>query len=714
MAGRFRFTPSCCCGELAPEECTRPCVPACAEIFAGTLNYTVREKDSIPSDAMADGTFIQTDDIDSYESYPSGCLFFSVVEGDGGKHYAVPSQTKVSGNHIYGFVQYQVNGRVSSSCFSNSSTLAAVPVDSRIGSVCTVSTGSPVFVYLADSFLGLRSYDRQYHARGTTFFYHKVFCLPFDTIAEPLCFRDGERVELSAKENFEDYYVPVSGDRNWGCEFHWSTACANGGNMQPTAFASAKGLDTLIAGTAQSWHTPALDYQVFRLYGFAPPDERSAVMWTDTAVSAEFVVSYAETSGGTIVPVILADWTVSDFSLTASAFDDHYNHSGHPDYPAEILAYSGSASTSAKDARVVFGSDNTTAFNAVNTPGSPNECPTRWQTPRETSLPHNAATLNNQRFNGIWWVFSAQSPCGRAFPEQVTHGTIWGVPAGVFELAVSQSDWDMSTYKVANGATYPSAPLTFKKACDSMSYAELHQGVTQRNQYNNGFEYFVDVMRMSTSPNGTPEWVRPYIVKPAGKFLRRLIWRAWLNPLKLIGRNSIPPSSANDFETAHNHVEADSFGDLNDDSSNQTLPSTLKGYKVNVGGMRIVHPYPVQAAHYNPDLFDYTPNNQYTDAQGWVTNYAADHGILECEASVNGDSFRSFGPVDDPTGELTDTLYFPKMSQAKVAQLFGGSLTGLRVAAYGPDANFAWSYFESPITFIPHYNLDYIAVWGDE
>ncbi|MBQ6158587.1 MAG: hypothetical protein IJJ20_06215 [Thermoguttaceae bacterium] len=71
-------------------------------------------------------------------------------------------------------------------------------------------------------------------------------------------------------------------------------------------------------------------------------------------------------------------------------------------------------------------------------------------------------------------------------------------------------------------------------------------------------------------------------------------------------------------------------------------------------------------------------------------------------------------PNECPTGELTDTLYFPKMSQAKVAQLFGGSLTGLRVAAYGPDANFAWSYFESPITFIPHYNLDYIAVWGDE
>jgi len=38
MAGRFRFTPLCCCGGEEPQGCFSPCIPACSVLFDGIFN----------------------------------------------------------------------------------------------------------------------------------------------------------------------------------------------------------------------------------------------------------------------------------------------------------------------------------------------------------------------------------------------------------------------------------------------------------------------------------------------------------------------------------------------------------------------------------------------------------------------------------------------------------------------------------------------------
>ena len=94
-----------------------------------------------------------------------------------------------------------------------------------------------------------------------------------------------------------------------------------------------------------------------------------------------------------------------------------------------------------------------------------------------------------------------------------------------------------------------------------------------------------------------------------------------------------------------------------------------------------------------------------------MTNYGSSRGINWCESSVNGDRFLTFGPNDDPSGELTGTLYFPAISRDKLSRLLGGTLN-LNVVTDAGSASYS-SWF-SNVTFCPVFDFSYIAVWEAE
>ena len=706
MTGRFRFTPVCCCGGEEPAPvCVPGCIPECAEIFNGMANHPRHLRDSDSSTEVTDSSFILINSLNGYYDGGAGCSYFTVT-GSAGAFYANPTAGQSAGNHMVGQVAYELTMPTSIldgfATQSSSGAITSKPVSSQYEAVVTTgrNPGPASSTLNADNFVTQFSYDGELHSVSPLFLYRR-FCLPF---TEDLCFTDGQSVQLTPAEEIGDYYLPLEGDPEWNCTFSWPDSCSFVDTIGANHFSADELQDKI--GQSAFQKDPALDFYVVRLFGFTPPAMAPNGFWSDTAVSKEFSVAYGlqdDGNDGTVtVPIIMADISVGGFSLVSANFDADYNKTGHDDYPAEILGFTGTTQP-VTASQIIFGSNDTSALAGVNSPGSDSTMPNLWKTPRTMSLPYTPHEDNSFRYNGIWWIHAAMSRCGNSFPEDVTRGTVWQVPVGLFTLNRTSFS---TNYYGTYGGMMGSWPLTRVKASALMSYAEIHQPLTIRNQYTN--KRYMDEFWMTTDPTGTnPHLVRPYIPKPSGKRLERLVWRCFRDPVALIGRNRIPPQSNADIETAH-QVSLEIYGDLTSGGSNVPLPDDMKdeGYKVTVVLDHVIHPYPMVNGFYKPDLYDYTPGDEHVDTGNLVTNYAQSSGMNICETSVNGDSFLT---LTDKNG---DTVYMPSMTNEKLESLFGtGSIRLMHQAAAG---NMTLMNYEIPVTVCPRYNFDYIAVWRSE
>lgn len=725
MAGRFRFTPACCCvGESEPSDCLTLCIPECREIFRGIGNHPRKRCDpvldpvaDVTALAITDRSFIQLDLSATYNNFSGDCSYFRVWGNPPSS--ARPQREKCADNHLVGGVEYGI----SAGCywyFSDDLTAdrcgfgltAQTPGCIRFTSLTPGTDGGTLigtdyipFPVLGGTCISRRTYDFEYHEKDGLVYYDRRWVLPF---IEPVCLHENETVQLSVQDDFKDYYMPLTGDpeapADSPCRFRWvSGTCSFQTDEDGTLF-SADGFKNRLDSSASGSRNPARDFFVVRLYGFIPPAMTAAGLDSDACACLEFAFTFAVMANGTTtVPVLLGDMATTDYAVTPQDYDADHDTTGHNDMPPDVEWFFGSGDD-IEAARVLFGSSDTSSLNGSNTAGSPGVMPTRWRSPRTKTCPVADNNDNGSRFNGIYWIFAGMSPCGRDFPQRVTRGIVQEVPVGFFDVDIDSWNWTTYYLERPGGMRAASAPITLAKTADSFTYTDLHQGITLRNQYDSNFRYYLDV-----GTYGGQTW-HPYITKPQNFRLSRLIWRVFRCPLGVVGKNFNTPSSDSDLEPAA-RCSAVSFGDLNSDPSNRPLPAELAGWKVSFGGLNTIHPYQATDAPYLPGIGHFVPGNADTDANGIVTNYGSSRGINWCESSVNGDRFLTFGPNDDPSGELTGTLYFPAISRDKLSRLLGGTLN-LNVVTDAGSASYS-SWF-SNVTFCPVFDFSYIAVWEAE
>ena len=743
----FRFTPGCCC----EVECVPPCIPECRVIYLG-------------SDPHAD-LFTTLDLRDTYNEFSGGrCSYFNIHIKPGQSHdVAEPSETKSNDNHIvarvvteaigggmdtypecadvpahaafrYGIADYYVTWDTVENSEQHSSTVNSRLVAGTSGVTVSYSHSTaltPVNIAV--------SYDGRYHAGGIVK-HVRMICLPFDNKAQPIRFCNGEGNDLvTIPDRVEDYYVTLHGTPGWNCSFNWPTSCGMGGNIQATTVFNANELSEKLDDLCGSWLSPALDFVVVRLFGWATcpinrmfchpdgivkgggftcppaiPPEADADLNTSTIearwdaaklspVSIEFQVTFLEKSNHEFEPIVNSPVMTSDVT-----WDWEYHESAN-DCPPELRDYITASWPTAdedrRNGRIIFGSGDSSALDVADSIGSPTAMPTRWHITgeHETNMryrstwrlwePHGT-TSNLERFNGIYWQLAAISRCGSSFPEDVTGGILHYVPVAEFDVDPSDiSRVAGGIYRIRSSLSKLSHNFTYSDMRHPFWYWSSAGSHTEESRH-----YYVDNWEGYYRP-GEPK--RPYIVKPSGKHLVRLIWRAFVGENILDGLKSTPESESdlvlfrrptseiigrpsnpvNDFDRTHDFTLATNRIVFLTDTQGPPLVSD------DGGGW-----------HSNPAVWD--PN-------GVIANYALNHGQNLYEMSVNGDTFVTFR-------NNGHTYYMPSLNNRdKLSRLVGHNVSGDHCFEFIDNYLLGTEDFCDPCKAIIYYDFSYLAVWGE-
>ena len=751
MAGRFRFTPTCQC-ECGGDTCVPPCIPECREIFRGCRSdssFTITNIQNYNDFSGRDCSYFTV-------GQPS-------TDAETGKtvYRAVPSASKTNDNHILacialtahaasaeryecGSAPIPYRGIAALGTYEETDTQTDAPAASVSG-VSLLGYGSSATVEYGHSFTVPATvpeyawYDTRYHNATGDITWTRLICLPFDNRTEPIRFCDGAGEELRPVDDKQEYYVPLSGSSLWDCSFSYPRTCGMGGDVSATTLFNANELGEKIddivnsanrqlAGRIESWLTPGLDFIVVRLFGWATcPLNRYPCISYDAAgaqhisatdficppvcpnwpsyevernfkaedvlpVSLEFQIGFLQRSNRLYEAIVNADVSTAslawDWSDTGDLTLD--------DCPREIQDFARSQDTGTQvNARVVFGSADTSALAASNSVGDANTMPTNWRRSRGSRYGYrsecddyspNEATGNGERFHGVYWSMAAISRCGTDFPETVTGGHLSWVPVAHFKLDTS----------VEHDTPFgPQYDFTFQSGSDAFSYADMTREFwywTGQGEYT-WKESLDNVLRQ--------ERVRPYIIKPQGKYLKRLIWRVFREPLIYSPYRNPPTYTADDL---HTYVRPFSLeiGRLSD-------PQTE---------FERTHDLEMTASHVRYDCSDaglpivsddcrpgFESRGGFED--GLFSQYVRDHNFSLFEQSVNGDTFKEF--VDPATGVH---YYFPTMNSDKLKLWFGrepSSMTRMYAKSYSE------SFFQPDFdVYFYTSRLTYLAVWGDE
>lgn len=799
----FRWTPNCCCGE--PDNCVPPCIGECKEIYRGiSTSYT-------------EAPFVRVDLRDGENTFDTGtCSYFTLRQGSTDSetgltvYYADPSSSRQRDNHIHakiesyswcigwahwyfpnniglpeyvnwwrgvaGYVQEFGNPDITDGTSPTSMTVYPRTIAWDFGSNVSVLYGYEFTLH--GSHVSVAPWDSRWHNSTRSVSWNRDIRLPFDNIAEPIRFCDGQSVELRPVADKKDYYVSLSGSPGWSCSFPYPTTCGMGGDVSPTGVFNANELGDRIdailrsanAGRGESWMNPGLDYLVVRLYGWAscPPDQPEIIDqytgdhlsggWncppvcpsevedspndTDPGsvyeamsgsaeetyhstdllpVSLQFQIGFLQKENGLFEPIVNADVSVSDVEINFGG-DTQVIQGDVPRELHDFVGYGpGSTPTIPSyvtggplNCRVIFGSADTSALSETSSfgsVGSPVKMPTRWrrtrgpsywQDPRtheEELWQHNDDTSNQTRFHGVYWNLASITKCGREFPEYVTGGRLKAVPVAKFRVDLDSAVEVVNLRKL--DATFAGGSNTFSYAQDFHRERWYFSG--QNSPSNQNRKSYIDCLYFSSG-----SYERPYIIKPAGKVLRRLVWRLAKPPVMLAARR-YPVESESDLFTL-SWPQSSPVGRRRTEQTEDNDPPNEwdANHEFDVWDECLIFETDEPGLPLLPWNGYARPGNAY-DVDGIVTDYAINHNLTLCEKTVNGDSFMS---VTDPG--TSQVYYVPTLTGTKLQEVFGRDPSSMTHVWDRGGLSSMRYYFRSPVDVYIHYDFTYLAVWGDE
>ena len=803
MAGRFRFTPKCCCGA----ECSPPCLPSCREIFRGFYNQPIWLGPYDPNTTIApgyaisypqavvpgcsdyvyplDNSYVITDITDSFDDSEEGsnCIPFTVNHEETTGVLVIQSRwvarrvgtTPESDWTVrlsyppYSIGLYGVTATTNSATipWANANLYNGTDLDNThgnsdhsmpgAGASRQVGNSSPapsnpacMRVHNYDSYLhafsaetSIYTYDEeqdslvQYTAEPIRF--ERLFCLPYNICAisgQPICFAEGvDYIELeSSQSSPQDFYIPISGIQESGCSiscnFDFPDECGIIIDSNYRNVFSPDGLSDYLDELATPAMADVLDYLVVRLYGFGSPVEVESLTGGSTtnltaksgAIAVEFACVYVYDRNDNILPVILEDISLKDCELTVANWNPDYNlptptgqQSATPDYPQELLMYGyvpvekffayylvktgypkrlgtyydgnnriilgedamnqtqGSHPIDDKyvESRIVFGSTDTSAYDGVDSVGTPSIMPNIWHSPSK-SCP-SWKNVNAERFNGIWWALAAVSPCNEEFPQKVTRGILESVPLA--EFTADNTAWNAAYTSSGAGSLFISGTkMTAKPLGDITNISEISK-TWRIPHYNQG---------NSTLRSLNP----PYLVKPDGYELVRLLWRI-LRPDAFYVCNTTDPPQSTPTVPLYNGTQY------------LIAVSTKDRY-----GER---PYQSTVVIPQGESFQVAANSGSSSGQTALrATYANAYNLEHFEESVNGGQYITLS-------DSIHTYYLPYITKQKLYQYFGRRDTNedlyALVDAPAVDLSHGFKDVENTLYYYPCGDIQYIAVW---
>ena len=699
MTGRFRFTPVCCCGGGGGSDdknCIEPCVPECSEVIAGLW---VNE--------LSDYITLNHTDPTDQDYYLPDCgdktpftVYYTPDAQDGDPYHAYIAQSLSAGHtHIIRRVRYSLQTTTAKSVFATQQAVycespVSVPIDSRL-----INCGVFVESRIAPSAPAINLYTYQYDYP----FWHnpphydydvqdyvidniesvRIFCTPFDLSAEaePFKFCDGATtVGLSALsfQSMED------------CGFALATECNADHNLKYEHKGVTNASDFLSNLNGLTFSNNCLDFYVVRLFGFGSPtcvtpkgsvDDTEDFLFADVAgISVQFIITSLLNKNSNAHDIVIDDEIcVKDFPADGAVVDwanaqlppglDIFNNYIHRSNRGRVGPWNERAYYYVRINSTMppyyYVSDYWYAYvltpfeNRQHIPcsykfGRIADMPTTWRSPLKPVAA--ADDVNEKRFHGIYWCLSSISPCGGAFPQDVTHGNLWSVPVGY--LTISGNPTVIPEWIEGQPLARFNAQLSKSLMSQSFTDTDWNKTWSDYPSYGGSLKYAIvnNIPEETVNSPWYVHWggsspVNCYIPKPEGKHLVRLLWRVF---------------------------KKDNYYPLNDSST---------GYVVNNHGTITT----------DGDTASYGTNMYFGPFD------ATDLDIYE--QSVNGEGFATFTNTD--TGE---TCYVPGFTGNHFREYFGATevkfYTLLAAAFSLASAN--------DVKMYPRLDFTYIAVWGDD
>lgn len=777
MAGRFRFTPKCCCGQ---EECIPPCIPDCQEIFRGHQSWRGHLRDTPPTSAQLDNNCVLIDERDSYNTFGSNCKYFYVENKAANQTVSVNS-----GNHLLGILVYALSPAKRPLCpYINTDTgervelygdifdetnRSHVQILGGLNAIQPEYWNHPVSSLDTEpvNWIPTMSYDGLTHCVGNTdrwgLMWIRVFCLPFDIQKDPFRFCDDTTpVYLDPDLTYEERFYPLcvigrtcTDGRTYSCGFDYISECGASLSNEDRGLKNASNVYSFITGSVTTSQDPVVDYYKVRLIGFAPPVggwpiQNPTSFWIDSVAACVFFFSFTKNKSDTVTPCVIGDIFVGGISpetVTNSDYNSDYDKASTVDYseimldlisdvpvfslsPHYTIGYSPEFFSDAswgslaaeyitipfvncspptgeiRNAKIIFGSSNSSAFEGTDSVGTSSTIPNRWKSPRLNMKTGDDSNDLNERFFGVYWLGAEYAPCNEDFKNYITHGVLWNVP--IAKIEIPSSGWDISTYNMGQFSAWAwFVGLQNISYANSWGYSDLHKPLLAKgdcSQTSYIDEYYADV-----DPIGHAQKLRtPYLAKPTGKILRRLMWRTFLPDMYILGKNTDSTAMQSSCKSIMTWVGI---------PKNPGQGWISNAYEIINSGWN--DPQNNQQSYYGM-FYPYNVNGVMLDTTSYFDSQRAiqTYGLNKFERSVNGDGFHQL------YNDNNELLYMPSFDGDSFSRLFGvqsasslrwgGHAIPISINAFGGSSPSSSACEYSSMWIIPRVNIGYIAVWEDE